>query len=200
MPPVSQLAKDTPRFRFVWFLVLGLLAQRLGWLRTFRQWVHSRASRQPPQRNVAPVSEGSGKGAYRGRQARQTASARGQSSEHQSNALPGATEREIGPQWHFGGSRRWIWMHDGSKENGWLEFCCNNILRTSLCDDGRGTWELRPNGNMCVTFGKCHHIIITLAPEVHGQAPMFELRERLMRNGTPLKQKRQIPTRGCLAR
>ena len=95
MPPVSQLAKGTPRFRFVWFLVLGLLAQRLEWLRTFRQWVHSRASRQPPQRNVAPVSEGSGKGAYRGRQARQTASARGQSSEHQSNALPGAIERAL---------------------------------------------------------------------------------------------------------
>ena len=85
-------------------------------------------------------------------------------------------------------------MHDGFRENGWLEFCGNGVLRTSLCADGGGIWELRSDGEMCVTFGECHHII-ALLPENSGQATMFELIQRLMRNGAPLNVKRKTPSR-----
>ena len=67
----------------------------------------------------------------------------------------------MGP-WHFEGHRRWDWWHNGKTYNGYVEFGAEGVLRTSLCTGGHGTWELRANGEMVLTFGNCHHIVALL--------------------------------------
>ena len=104
----------------------------------------------------------------------------------------------MGPKWNFDGRRRWQWLHDGMKPNGWVEFGIEGILRTSLCTGGRGKWELRPNGEMVITFGKCHHIVFLLS-QAEDQPPMFEMQERAMKDGSSLRgQPSASPTRGRL--
>ena len=100
--------------------------------------------------------------------------------------------------WHFGGRHRWVWMHDGKKANGWVEFGADGVARTSFTCGGRGKWDLRSDGKMLLTFGKCHHML-ELLPETKGEPPAFEVRERLMKDGSA-SRKRQggSPTRGRL--
>ena len=193
-----------------WLMVMGLLA-----LSVLRKWQRSKVVERPVRNSGSP-SKGAGKGSSRASQGKGWQQASKPSSEKgngkvgssrssagvrhpevTSPALPGASEAEMGPEWHCEGRRRWSWMHDGVKPNGWIEFCANGIVRTSLCTDGRGTWERLSNGDMLVTFGRCIHIL-ALLPEAQGQPAMFELRERVMRDGSPLSQKRIIPTKGRL--
>lgn len=75
----------------------------------------------------------------------------------------------MGPDWHFEGRRRLVWMHDRVKPNGYIEFGAEGVLRTSLCPGGRGTWELRATGEMVLTFGKCYHLVFLL-DAVQGRA------------------------------
>ena len=104
----------------------------------------------------------------------------------------------MGPDWHFEGRRRLVWMHDRVKPNGYIEFGAEGVLRTSLCPGGRGTWELRATGEMVLTFGKCYHLVFLL-DAVQGQPPLFELQERVMKDGSPPRGRRTGPaTRGGL--
>uniref|UniRef100_A0A7S1PQL7 Uncharacterized protein n=1 Tax=Alexandrium catenella TaxID=2925 RepID=A0A7S1PQL7_ALECA len=106
-----------------------------------------------------------------------------------------ALEEEMGPQWHCGGARRWLWMHDGSRVNGWVEFGRGGLLTTSF-GKGRnsGSWERRSSGEMVATFGKCHHVL-ELLPADEGRAPGFVLAERAMKDGSALRDRR--PSRTC---
>jgi len=107
-----------------------------------------------------------------------------------------ASEQEIGPTWHFGGRRRWLWLHDGKVVNGWIEFGEAVFLRTSLARGGTGAWEQRPTGEMVCTFGRCHHVI-ELLPASDGP-PSFKMRQRMMKDGSPLRDKGPPRTRGRL--
>ena len=108
-----------------------------------------------------------------------------------------ASEAEIGPLWHFRGRRRWAWLHDGHRTNGWIEFGAGGVLRTSFGGDRQGSWELRDGGLLRATFGKCHHDL-ELLPGVDGRPPQFRLRERLMKDGSRVGDRRVPRTRGEL--
>jgi len=99
-----------------------------------------------------------------------------------------AEEHEMGEAWHFGGLRHWLWLHDGSRVNGWLEFGSNGILRTSLTRDERGSWKRGDDGEMVATFGKCHHVL-ELLPAEGNSPPSFVVSRRAMRDGSPLTKK-----------
>jgi len=211
MPAEQQLAKRFTFLRQGWFYFLGLVA-----LSFVRRWLLSRSSERPPLSSSrdrrapgrerdrrSPQTQPPGGRSFRA-DSRERAPRRAGNSHHnhteaESAPVCGAAEVEMGPQWHFEGRRRWLWLHDGSKPNGWVEFGADGILRTSLCTGGRGSWERRSNGEMLITFGKCHHIVFLLDVD-DGQPPMFELRERVMKDGSPLRNKRMTgsPTRGRL--
>jgi len=200
MPGQQQVATRFAFLRQGWFYIVGVVALSL-----IRKWLLSRGIERPPprgERRAAPVRDSRER---RSPQAQQPGSRphaahgaasnertpRKDGSQHQhkpaeSAPVTGASEEEMGSQWHFEGCRRWLWLHDGSKPNGWVEFGVDGILRTSLCTGGRGAWERRANDEMVLTFGKCHHMIVLLT-EAQGQAPMFELRERSMKDGSPLR-------------
>ena len=201
--PGQQQQQLATRFAFLrqgWFCIFGLVALGL-----IRKWLLSRGIERPPprgDRRAAPVRDsrerrspqayqpGSRPHAAHGavsneRTPRRDANQR-QRKPVEAAPVTGASEEEMGSQWHFAGRRRWLWLHDGSKPNGLVEFGVDAILRTTLCTGGRGTWERRPNDEMALTFGRCHHVIVLL-PEVQGQAPMSELRERSMKDDSPLR-------------
>ena len=73
--------------------------------------------------------------------------------------LPLASASEMGEKWNFNGRRTWEWSDDGVKYNGWIQFCADGVLRTSLCPEGRGTWSFEEQSSfivrskMTVTFG-----------------------------------------------
>jgi len=218
MPGETQLAKPFAGLRQGWFYIIGLVALSL-----VRKWLLSKSSERPShsssrdrrtparpsdRRSAAPPS------AYQpgSRPASRPAQSGGEGRERrppprtgnhdkpeaESEPVRAATEGEMGPKWNFEGRRRWQWLHDGMKPNGWVEFGIEGVLRTSLCNGGRGQWELRPNGEMKITFGKCHHLVFLL-PQVEGQPPMFEMRERVMKDGSPLRGRPSVrATRGRL--
>lgn len=99
-----------------------------------------------------------------------------------------AEEHELGEAWHFGGLRHWLWLHDGSRVNGWLEFGHDGVLRTSLTRDERGSWKRGDDGEIVATFGKCHHVL-ELLPAAEDGPPSFVVSQRTMRDGSPLKKK-----------
>ena len=114
-------------------------------------------------------------------------------------ALPVATELEMGSNWHVDGRRCWKWLHDGLRSNGYIVFCTNNAIRTSLCASGNGVWKLCSNGEMVVTFGNCKHCLRLLKkPYFEGEEPMFEVIERSMRNGFQPRYKNKVLTKGRL--
>ena len=208
MPGEQQLAKRFASLRQGWLYIIGLVA-----LSMIRKWMLSRSVDRPPVRSSqGPPSQS---GAERrnpqahsscgrisgGDSRKRKPDVAGNSRPHpevQSAPVAGACEAEMGPLWHFAGRRRWQWLHDGSKPNGWLEFGADAVLRTSLCTGGRGTWQRRNNNDeMVITFGKCHHIVFLL-PEVRDQPPMFEMRERVMKDGAPVLKRGDSPTRGKL--
>ena len=107
--------------------------------------------------------------------------------------------------WHFGGKRRWAWMHDGITPNGWIELCDNGALCTNLCPSGEGSWKQQHNSdNLLVIFGKCCHVLelqITRPsnePVQYNSEPTFIVRKRIMVNGQPLRDRRPCRTRGRL--
>ena len=218
MPGETQLAKLFTGLRQGWFYIIGLVALSL-----VRKWLLSKSperlphstsrDRQTParpsdRRRVARPS------AYQpgSRPASRPALSGGESCERRQHPRTGnhdkpeaeselvraATEHEMGAKWNFEGRRRWQWMHDGMKPNGWIEFGIDGVLRTSLCNGSRGQWKLQTNDEMAITFGKCQHLVFLL-PQVLGQPPMFEMRERVMKDGTPLRGRQSgRATRGCL--
>ena len=105
----------------------------------------------------------------------------------------------MGPKWNFEGRRRWQWMHDGMKPNGWIEFHRHGVLRTSLYKKHPGQWKLQTNDvEMAITFGNYKHLV-SLLPQVEGQQPMFEVHKRVMKDGTPASGRQNgRATRGCL--
>ena len=173
--------------KWLWFLAVFSIG-------AFRRWFYANASVSPMGTEVSLGSavNSAGLGASRGcGKKRQTAA--------ENRALPFATESEIGPNWHFDGRRRWKWLHDGLRSNGYIVFCTNNAIRTSLCASGNGVWKLCSNGEMLVTFGNCKHRLRLLKkPYFEGEEPMFEVIERSMRNGSPLRSKNKVITRGRL--
>ncbi|CAK0874644.1 unnamed protein product [Prorocentrum cordatum] len=113
---------------------------------------------------------------------------------------PPATAEELGPRWHLGGRRRWAWQHDGGAANGWIEFGTGGALWTSF-DKGRGdeSWELRSDGQIVATFGRCHHVLALVPSTPDSAAPTFQLRERLMRDGSAVRNRGAgLRTRGLL--
>ena len=212
--PEGQLAKRFAGFRQGWFYILCTVALSLA-----RKWLVSRASERPQfgasrdrralardqERRSQPYQPG---GRQRGEVCQQRRSGTGaqewilrrSGNRHtEANFAPdsGASEAEMG-LWHFGGRHRWVWMHDGKKPNGWVEFGTDGVARTSFICGGRGKWDLRSDGKMLLTFGKCQHML-ELLPETQGEPPAFEVRERLMKDGSA-SRKRQggSPTRGRL--
>ena len=104
-----------------------------------------------------------------------------------------AEEDELGPVWHQGGRRRWLWLHDGQKQNGWIELGHGGVLRSSF---GSGSWKLDPKikTRLIVTFGRCHHVV-ELLPNV--EVPTFKVIERQMKDQS--KTRERVPkTRGRL--
>ncbi|CAE8670887.1 unnamed protein product [Polarella glacialis] len=93
-----------------------------------------------------------------------------------------ASEAELGP-WHFNGHRRWLWMHDGLKANGWIELGASGTLQTSFGGGGTGSWERRSTGELLVSFGRCLHVL-ELLQQPEEAVPMFCMRERTMKDGS----------------
>ena len=111
-----------------------------------------------------------------------------------------AAEAELGADWHFGGARRWQWLHDGKVPNGWIEFGVGGILITSFgCN---GTWRrsvAKPSierDEVIATFGNCLHTL-ELRPDRDG-SPMFIVRHRQMTDGRQARPQKRDPTRGRL--
>ena len=190
----QQLATRFSFLRQGWFYIVSVVVLSL-----IRKWLLSRGIERPPprgKRRAAPIRRlqnhvpGSCPHA-----------AHGTAKPPESVPVIGASEEEMGPQWHFDGCRRWHWLHDGIKTNGWVEFGAGGILTTSLCRDKRGTWELQGlqgEEEMVLTFGKCLHKVLLLPPS-EGSPPMFEVSEREMKDGSaPRIMRRPQSTRGCL--
>ena len=87
-----------------------------------------------------------------------------------------------GTAWDFDGVKRWHWMHDGRKVNGWIEFQSGGILRTSFEkeDNKNEMWNFTSNGNIMATFGNCHHYL--QLPD--DEKPEFYVFERILLNGS----------------
>ena len=103
----------------------------------------------------------------------------------------------MGHSWHFEGQRQWEWMDNGAKPNGWLEFCSGGILRISFYN-GWGTWKRHANGEMMIiTFGNWQHLV-RLLPETKGQAPTFEVQERIGEGGRAKRKPNGPRTQGRL--
>lgn len=211
MPTEQQLVKLFPVLRQGWLYILGIVA-----LNAIRRWLlnkaeerlpfaprHRRAPSKTERRGPPPQSQAARRSSSKSSSSETTRPPQQSGHQHShaealSEPIPTASITEIGPDWHFEGRRKWQWLHDGCKPNGWIEFGAKHVLRTSLCDSGRGYWDRQDNGDMTVTFGKCHHIVFLLdSPE--GEPPMFELRKRVMKDGSPLRKIRVgTPTRGRL--
>ena len=164
-------------------------------LSLIRKWLLSRGIERPPLRGKRPA-------ALRNHVPdRCPHAAHGAAKPPESVPVRGASEEEMGPQWHFDGCRRWRWLHDGIKTNGWVEFGAGGILTTSLCSDKRGTWELQGlqgEEEMVLTFGKCLHKVLLL-PAAEGSPRMFKVCERKMKDGSaPRETSNPQSTRGRL--
>mmetsp|Transcript_51590 Transcript_51590/g.122756 ORF Transcript_51590/g.122756 Transcript_51590/m.122756 type:complete len:188 (-) Transcript_51590:161-724(-) len=105
-----------------------------------------------------------------------------------------ASAEEMGDAWHFGGKRKWQWLHDGAVPNGWIEFCSNGVLRTSLSKEN-GSWERQGDSEMIASFGRCHHTLMLMQSE---RQPHFVVTNRAMKDGRPTKNPKQPKTRGRL--
>jgi hypothetical protein len=194
-----QLSKCFAFLRRGWFCVLGLFVLSL-----IRKWLLTR----PSETAGARIHDDKRKRACLSRDGCNHAHGGSEHNHKQSQVLSldrageNASPQEIGSLWHFEGRRKWFWMHDGEKQNGWLHFCAKGSLKTNLCNTGRGSWELQSNGEMSLTFGNCHHTVFLL-PHVQLE-PMFELRERVMRKpgstrgGSKARRKQGSTTRGML--
>ena len=68
----------------------------------------------------------------------------------------------------------------------------------SYANIGLSAQRRRDSGDMVVTFGKCHHMLDLLptTSSGNGHATTFILRERIMRNRQPLRERRALQTRG----
>ena len=107
-----------------------------------------------------------------------------------------ASAQEMG-DWDFGGHRRWHWMHDGSRINGWIMFGARGTLSISFNRvAGTHSWSRRLNGQMVIMFGSYHHICI-LEELKHGQPASFMVIDREFKDGQPPKPPR-FQTRGEL--
>lgn len=148
--------------------------------------------------------KGSGKGASQSRQGGNSRplAGRGAQGRAVSPSTPWcghATEQEMGETWHFSGQRKWDWMHDGERVNGWVEFGTGGALRHSFRLTGSSTWEhdRGGRGRLVLTFGRCHHICELLPGR---SVPTFAVLERVMKDGSEAKSKRgQKRTLGRLA-
>lgn len=111
-----------------------------------------------------------------------------------------AEESELGAAWHFGGRRRWQWLHDGRNANGWIEFGRAGVLRTSFdrADKPPGQWKAKAKADeLTATFGRCHHTL-RLVPGRHPDAvPEFLVTERTLVSGKAC-DRRQPKTMGRL--
>ena len=218
MPGETQLAKPFAGLRQGWFYIIGLVAlnlvRKLLLSKSSERLFHSSSrdrrtparpsdrrsaalpsAYQPGSRPAIPPAHSGGEGCKRRPPPR---TGNHDKPEADSALVCAAIACEMGPKWNFEGRRRWNWLHDGMKKNGWVEFGNDGVLRTSLCNGGLGQWVLWPNGEMKITFGKCHHVVFLL-PQVEGQPPMFKMRERTMKDGSSLRGRpRGRVTRGCL--
>lgn len=106
-----------------------------------------------------------------------------------------ASEAEVGPAWHCGGVRRWLWFHDGVKSNGWIELGAGGTMRLSFKVHGSARWAPRGADGLTITFGRCHHDV-ELLPD--SKVPTFVVRDRRMRDGSVSRPQRGKPTKGVL--
>ena len=206
MPGETQLAKLFTGLHQRWFYITGLVVLSL-----IRKWLLSKPPERlthssPRDRRTPSRTSDRRSAALPSAYAQVSRQARGRikwrphqrtgnhdKPEAESEPVVAATEAEMG-KWNFEGRRRWDWMHDGMKPNGWVEFGTDGVLRTSLCNGGRGQWELRTNNEMVITFGTCQHIVSLLPQE-----SMFEVQERVMNNGKPSRGRQgDRATRGRL--
>ena len=179
MPGKLQVSKRFSILRQGWFYIISVIV-----LGVIRKWLLRKSG--PDKHQGKSLGKGEGKSNEHRREAK-------------SAPFCAASEAEMGPHWHFEGRRRWLWMHNGTEPTGWVEFGTEGILRTDFYAGVRGSWKRQTNEEMRITFGNCHHMVFLL-PEVQGQPPMFELRERVMKNGLPGRSKNRSGniTRGCL--
>uniref|UniRef100_A0A7S1ACE5 Uncharacterized protein n=1 Tax=Noctiluca scintillans TaxID=2966 RepID=A0A7S1ACE5_NOCSC len=189
--PSDVLSKTYSRLHRGWLFFLSIVAVGL-----LRRWLLSDVSKDRPRVRV---------GEQDARRPRSGRSKSRESARQSGNAISSptlsppqkalASEEELGPSWHFGGRRRWQWMHNGSSPNGWIEFGCNGTLRTTWYP---GSWEILPGGKELVaSFGKCHHVL-ALDPAVDPNAPEFFVRERIMRDGSKARDRPGPTSRGRL--
>eukprot|EP00933_Yihiella_yeosuensis_P047237 TRINITY_DN42987_c0_g1_i1.p1 TRINITY_DN42987_c0_g1~~TRINITY_DN42987_c0_g1_i1.p1 ORF type:complete len:219 (-),score=23.95 TRINITY_DN42987_c0_g1_i1:374-1030(-) len=203
MPPKSlQLLprRLAASLRFGWLVFVAVVG-----LTALRRWLLSKQSPVQPPRNqprggprgrtsphqgLGSTSSGPSRRSRGG--ARPTTGA--VKSRESSILLRPALEAELGPTWHFQGRRRWLWLHNGETPNGWIELGQGGSLQTSF--GGGGAWEIRRSGELVVTFGRCHHVL-RLMPERPGAAPMFMMQERIMKDGSAIREK-YMRTKGRL--
>mmetsp|Transcript_83238 Transcript_83238/g.239279 ORF Transcript_83238/g.239279 Transcript_83238/m.239279 type:complete len:226 (+) Transcript_83238:276-953(+) len=143
---------------------------------------------------------GGGRGAGGGRGGGRGRSSQARASSPNSEPFRGpASEAELGAAWHFGGLRRWEWLHNGEEANGWLELGAGGTLQTSFSNRGSTNWERKSTGELVITFGNCHHFCELLTPRMDsaGRAPMFLVRDRQMKDGSGSRPQKR-PTRGRL--
>mmetsp|Transcript_16171 Transcript_16171/g.41602 ORF Transcript_16171/g.41602 Transcript_16171/m.41602 type:complete len:223 (-) Transcript_16171:213-881(-) len=212
-----QLAVASSVRKPVWFLA-ALLAYS-----AWRRWLRGRlavaglgsvpAARTTAGRGVAgrgiggSNSDGRGKGGGRGGGGRGAVGGggggRGRSSQARASSPNGepfrgpASEAELGAEWHFGGLRRWEWLHNGEEANGWLELGAGGTLHTSFSNRGSIHWERKSIGELVITFGRCHHFCQLLPTDSAGPAPMFLVRDRQMKDGSAARPQKRL-TRGRL--
>ena len=196
MPQEQQVAKRFSIWRQQWLYILGIAV-----LSALRRWLVRQAAHRSPcapeerkptgkernQRKHQP-SQKSSRGPPDNSELTR-APRRPQHYDHtdaKSEPIPDASRREIGSEWHFDGERRWQWLHDGKKPNGWLKFGANSVLSINLCPNGRGSWELKTDGKMLLTFGRYQHTV-SLEEAVEGQPPSFKLQQRIIPNSQPVK-------------
>ena len=96
-----------------------------------------------------------------------------------------ASEEELGPTWHFGGWRRWDWLHDGQHVNGYIEFGSGGSLTTNFPNRGWNGWIHGEEGTLVLTFNRIHHNIRALPMEEWPNAatPTFEVQHRELLEG-----------------
>ena len=96
-----------------------------------------------------------------------------------------ASEEELGPTWHFGGWRRWQWLHDGEHVNGYIEFGSGGSLTTNFPNRGWNGWIHGEEGTLVLTFNRIQHNIRALPMEEwpNYATPTVEVQHRELLEG-----------------